>query len=386
MKFLYVAPRFHPNQYPIVSGLMKKGHEVMFCVSRVGTSEKHENIEVVVLPPSDVSVMIEDYFRKKSDVLAESRMIFWFVPKIKMVEQIFDEYKPDVVIIREKNILSLIFYRMAKKRDIKVILYDQLPIYTKQGEKNVITPKSLIKGVWNEMFPKIRITVVNYESYPFDRNGYIKDARAFFLPFVPRQIINYGEKKYCAGNRVNIFACGKYRNYKNHMLLLEAINLIYNQGYNNFFVTIVGQAINEEEKQYYANLEKYISENKLSRFVDLKLDVPYDEIENYYMKNDIFVLSSGKELANVSVLDSMSYALSTISTSANGTADYIRDNETGYIFKTKDAIDLSEKIKKYIDNPELIIQHGQAALNDIKENYSFEHYYEKLLDVVQLIE
>lgn len=36
MRFLYVAPRFHPNQNPIVGGLKEKGHEVISAVRYEG--------------------------------------------------------------------------------------------------------------------------------------------------------------------------------------------------------------------------------------------------------------------------------------------------------------------------------------------------------------
>ena len=33
MRFLYVAPRYHTNQVPIIRGLKRKGHEVCFFKS-----------------------------------------------------------------------------------------------------------------------------------------------------------------------------------------------------------------------------------------------------------------------------------------------------------------------------------------------------------------
>ena len=66
MRFLYVAPRFHPNQYPIIEGLINKGHEVTFCVSRVGSIEKHGSVSMVVLNGSKLSNGLKAHYLKKA--------------------------------------------------------------------------------------------------------------------------------------------------------------------------------------------------------------------------------------------------------------------------------------------------------------------------------
>ncbi|MBQ4518410.1 MAG: glycosyltransferase family 4 protein [Clostridia bacterium] len=381
MKFLYVAPRFHPNQYPIMEGLIKKGHQVHFCVTYVGLTEKHDDVTVHVLKPNVWTKVIRFFLGFKGDNYVENRMAFYFSPKGKEVKRLLKDYEPDVVVLRDRNFCSLSVYRACKQLKIKkVLLYNQSPIF-----KALPTGyKKLIKDFWFSLFPKIRISVCRYEKYPFEKKGLIKDENARFCPHVPR-INALQHRSYLEDGKVRIFDCGKYRPYKNHTLLIDAVKILVDKGYQNFYVTILGQADNQEEKQYYARLQEQVRRLGVEDFVHLLTSVPYDEIPAYYLRHDIFALASSVEQATVSILDSMSYGLATISTSYNGTADYIRQGETGYVFKTGDAQDLSEKIEIYLQNPELVEKHGKEAIREVQEDFSFESYYRKFMSVIEEI-
>ena len=54
MRVLYVAPRYHTNQVPIMKGWIKEGHEVLFVSQLLGTGEDHRDIEPVILGYSSV--------------------------------------------------------------------------------------------------------------------------------------------------------------------------------------------------------------------------------------------------------------------------------------------------------------------------------------------
>lgn len=375
MRFLYIAPRFHPNQYPIVHGLIEKGHEVRFCVRHVGKTEEHGNIKVDVLSPSLFSKLIGEFYKKKGENFFEDKMIFWFTPKKKEVDSILREYKPDVVILRERNLFSLKVFRRAKRDKIKeCLLYNQSPIYSE--EKKV----SLLKRFWRNLFPKKRITVCRYRDYPITGKEYFKDENAYFLPFVPRGV--FGEKVCSQEGYIRILGLGKYREYKNHFLLVKAIKRVVDDGFTNIKVTVVGQAANGEEKKYKERLQAYIDENNLNKHIALQGSIPYDQVDNLFLSNDIYVLTSSRELANISILDAMSFGVATIATNKNGTSDYIINGETGLIFESNNVSDLADKIEIYLNKQQLIELHGKRAQKLMKENYSFETYYQNFLAVI----
>ena len=378
MRFLYVAPRFHPNQYPIIEGLIKKSHKVVFCVTKIGPTEKHDGVTVELLKPNRFTTILAKRWKKKGDDYLEDKLVFWFCPTNKAIKEMLDRYKPDVIIMRDRYLNSLKFYRQAKKRRIKCILYNQSPIYTEKRS----SIRRLVEKIWFSFFPKVRISVCNHEEYPRSDVEYVKDPNAYFMPHVPRQIID--SRSFFHNGTINIFDCGKYRPYKNHFCLVDAISIIRKQTiYKNFHVTIVGQAISKEEQDYFNRLNDYIKEKKLSTFFTLLNCVPYDDIPSFYLSSDLFVLPSLTEQATVSILDSMSFGLATISTSKNGTADYIEPNKTGQVFNTNDSEDLAAKIILYLKKPNLIVEQGSQALREVKEKFSFDSYYEKLIHILE---
>ena len=106
-------------------------------------------------------------------------------------------------------------------------------------------------------------------------------------------------------------------------------------------------------------------------------------MSDLYLTHDIFVLTSKRETASIAVLEAMANGLVPISTDANGTACYIRQGESGYLFKTMDQESLAEILRKLIESKESIDKMGRKAYLDVKNNYSFEKYYTKLGDIVK---
>ena len=377
MKILFVAPRYHTNFIPIVDGLVEKGHEVRIAVNNMHPDD--DSILVTKMQQSIITRCMINLWKRKGDSYVEKKMILWFMPKKHSVQKMITEYRPDVVVLRDRNLLSLAFNKICKKRKIgKILLYNQTAVYRKKTEMK----SSIFKKAWISLFPPKRITVCRYNEYPVSCN-YYRDSNATFVPFVlrtTRKVIK--DKIYAPNGVVRILDSGKYRPYKNHLLLVEAAKLLVQKGQTNFHITIVGQAKNKDEKEYKELVNKRILEHGLSEFFSVLDAVPYEAMENLFNCHDVYVLASSHELANVSIIDAMSYGLATISTNENGTSDYISDGEDGLIFLSRDAVDLSNKINQYLNNFDLISRHGYSAKKAIEEMCSFENYYTTFLDVV----
>ena len=379
MRLLYVAPRFHPNQYPILEGMINKGHQVYFLATKIGHTEKHGDVEITILEPSELTKRLEKKWTNKSSVYAEDKMIFWFVPNRAQLKHLIVDIAPDVVIVRDRNLLSLTVVRECRKVGInKILLYNQSPIYTEKDSFK----KNVERRLWFSLFPKIRITTCEYRNFPpSPDNKLIKDDNARYLPFVPRNRAK-NDRQYLSKGIVNILDCGKYRDYKNHLLLIYAAGILVERGMHNFKITILGQALNNDEIQYYERCKELIQHLHLDSYFRLENCVPYDEVPRYYFANDLFVLPSKSEQASVSCLDALSYGLPTISTSRNGTASYIKSGITGEVFQTNDSNDLANKIEIYLKNPNLIAEQGKNALLDIEQEFGFENYYRKFMQII----
>lgn len=385
MKFLFVAPRFHTNQFPIVKSLIRIGHEVEFFVQNIGESEDHSVIVPYIMEKSHLSSLLRMLFKKNKSFLSENMDRMFFIPSIRNLYKKIREYHPDIVILRNRSMTSMFVYIICRLLSIKcIILYNQTPLYNFIDNSSKNGVKKITKNIMcNFCFPNVRITPVYSSDISRLREGkadYFVNNHEYFVPFIGEISKEVQSRKYCRGGKINILDVGKYRDYKNHFLLVDAISLIKNK--KDLNVTIIGEVSKDDEKKYYYSLMEYIKKKNLIDIINLEKNIEYSEMKQVYLNNDVFVLTSKMEVASIAVIEAMANGLVTISTDANGTASYIKEGECGYLFKTMDAKDLALKIEQIISNKNKIRKFGMNAYNNINNNYTFEQYYIELNKVL----
>lgn len=380
MRILFVAPRFHTNQYPISRELIKHGHEVFYLVQTVGVSEDHTFVQPQVMKLSLAGRLIRKMINKKYDKpTAESKMIDHFVPSFGSVFRRIREIKPDLVILRNRIPSTIIANFACKLLGIKaVVLYNQNPLYSRRGQKQDLSHRIVFA-----LMPKVRFTI-SYIRNIFDLTDYkdelyIKDHE-YFVPYVCPLNESAKDRSYFdSDGTLRILCTGKFRPYKNHRVLVDAIELMREQGkLEKISVTILGQAYFDEEKAYFEELRTYIKEKGFDDVITLRSNVPYREMDGFYQSHDVYILTSLNELASISILEAMGNAMVPISTSYNGTACYITEGENGLIFRTNDPASLADKIYELSSDRERIPLMAKAGYRYMSENCMFENYYESL--------
>jgi glycosyltransferase involved in cell wall biosynthesis len=380
MKYLYVAPRYHTNYIPRINELIKLGHEVRFLVQFKGFTEDYSSITPEVMKQTGLSKAICRLIAKKNPQGA-SAMNKAFIPAILPLAKAISQYRPDVVIVRDRIWTSFITYWICRLLGNKrVILYDHSPLYVKRIRQKSL--KSWIKkGLQKHLFPGIRMTVVEYSEYPKEdeKSLYDKVPYSYFVPFACKSSTECNEHSYCRDGCVRILDVGKYRDYKNHFVLVDAISLLEEA---NFKVTIIGQCSTGEEQAYYDTLSGYIYDRHLEDKFELLTNIKHRDMEKYYMEHDIFVLTSIKEQASVAVLEAMSCGMAVISSSANGSATYIDKGYSGEIFMTQDAGDLAGILRRLIFHPDYIKRLGANAAAAVRDIYAPKNYAAALEDII----
>ena len=102
---------------------------------------------------------------------------------------------------------------------------------------------------------------------------------------------------------------------------------------------------------------------------------------DYYYKNaDVFVLPSLVESFGIVVLEAMKYALPVISTKCGGYHETVEHGDNGYLVEHNDVDDLSKKIIKLLENPELSGRMGKHGFNKVKE-FDWRNVVENIIDV-----
>lgn len=383
MKILFIAQRFHTNQFPIVKGLLDAGHEVNYIVQTVGTSEDHSRLVPEKMKLSLFGKMVDKHYKKKLDPTAyESKMtestypsFWWMFKRIKAI-------RPDVVILRYRTPATLTANLVCKLLGIKsVILYNQTALYSKKGKKQSLKAKIIFA-----LLPKVRTTTVEISDVfdlKYHRDEHYIKEHDYFLPYIFEPTPEAANRSYFKNGKLNILDVGKYRPYKNHFVLARAVKYMKdNDWLKDISFTILGQAGAPEEKQYMADLQKYIDDNGIGEYITLRTHIPYNQMRQLYLDNDVFILTSKEEQASITILESMGNAIMPISTNVNGTASYIKEGETGFFFETDNEADLAKCLKHISDNRDKVPEWGKNGYEDIKQNYSFEKYSKTLFDVL----
>ena len=123
-------------------------------------------------------------------------------------------------------------------------------------------------------------------------------------------------------SKFNIVSIGRLSAPKNYLMLLNVCNKLKTE-FSNFKLTILGEGLQRPM------LEKYIKENNLENFVELKgfIKNPYP----YLKQADLFVCSSIAEGFSTVVSESVVLGVPVLTTDCAGMVDILGDSEYGMI-------------------------------------------------------
>lgn len=370
MKFLYVAPRYHTNQTDIMKGLVEHGHEVCFISHYAAIIEDYSYVVPVVLGYSTLYKLLDFLYVKvvhRKDPTAIVFKIQHGFPPIGRLRRMIYDFVPDVVILRERSVYSMVAYYFCKKKGYPCILYNQNPLWS-EPEKTDFAHRLV-----NRFSPKIRMTPVMGKKKP----GTSINENDYFVPFVmePRRMPQ--ERSYFAEDTVHILCIGKYEVRKHHLMLLQAVEKLRDR--YGIHLTLVGEATNRFQKEYCGKVRAYVEEHHMEDMTEVKANVPREEMEQEYLEADLYVIPSTLEMASVSQLEAMSYSLPVICSDTNGTACYVEDGVTGYRFRDCDQADLEEKLERMLSHRERMKRMGAAGYQAVVEKYNFENYFDTVM-------
>ena len=107
-----------------------------------------------------------------------------------------------------------------------------------------------------------------------------------------------------------------------------------------------------------------------------------NELENIIKQSRFIVIpSEWYENAPMSIIEAMAYGKAVLGSNIGGIPEFIEDNHTGMIFKTKDEIDLANKINYLIDQENQTIEMGKNARIRAEKLYDKTVHYEKIMDL-----
>ena len=360
----------------IATGLASRGHQIaVACPGKGFGLEKTIENSVIVYRLSSIPVLLykEYYFSPFAK---------------KYMDDIFDDFEPDIVHVEDHFFVSTAAIAEAKKRNIPVIGTNHfhpgnlLPHF--KIKKDLAIYKVLERMFWDS-FIKVfnRLILVTVPSYSAAR--IIKEAGVSRPPIY---IISNGINldSYMA-NQVDCDIINKYRIDKSKVilisvsrlekekrvdLLIRALSLIKEKA--DFQYLVVG---NGKEK---INLEKIAEASTIYNKTFFTGQITDYELSQLYKLSDIFLTASEIELQGISIMEAMASGLPVVASNSMAIPELVSNGINGYLFEPGNIREASDKILLLINDIDLRKKMGENSINLIKK-----HDFKNTLDEFEAI-
>lgn len=367
MRILFVAPRFHTNQYQAVKTLIEKEHQVSFHVASLGFTEDHSLVQPVRYPQAKASLLLErlvgqggvnhpNYF--------PNPIGYW---------KAFRQLRPEIAIIRDPfKLFSVLAAICALFTRTKIVFYTQEHLRRKLTAKTKLKRKMALR-----FFGAAWMT-------PIVDAAQSANARMRHMYYVPLPVPVQPEDGMHNANSgfPRILMVGKYhQKRKNHLLLIQAAKILSQQ--YQFQLTIVGECMRETQMKKYAELEDVVCRLGLQGMVKLERNVPYAQMKDLYLSHDIFVLPARDEQYGVSVTEALGYGLPAICTDTCGARFNIRNGENGFVVRSDSVADLVTALEHFLANRHTLAEMQLRSIQYVQQHLSGDAFYQKFSQLVQ---
>ena len=372
MKIIYIAPAFHPNQHPIVKGWVEEGHQVDFICQYKINIESHAYCTPYVLGYAGLFRFCNVIYKRLYNVgrqqsaYPEAFQDKCGFPPIGNLSRFLKKRKPDIVILRERSVYSIVSYLVCRMQKIPCILYNQTPLWDNEPPRNDLAHR-LVKA----LTPNVRMTPV----YGDPVTGYL-DKHAVYIPFVIDPQRSPDERQPFPSGQIRLLCVGKFEKRKHQLMLLMLLARLLPE--YPLHLTLVGEATTAYHKQYLKKVQNFIKEHHLEEQVSIHVNRKPEEMAAFYRDADLFILPSTGEFASVSQLEAMSYSLPVIVSDTNGTSCYVEEGKNGYLFRDKDSEDLEKKLRLLLSDKDALLRMGECSYRLVMEKYSFLRYRKQI--------
>ena len=186
------------------------------------------------------------------------------------------------------------------------------------------------------------------EAEVFTRTYLVPDAKTLLKPL--------SEDQQSLGLKQPIFLyVGRITARKGIKTLLQACAILKKQGYSDYTLLIVGKGDQQDE------LEAFIKEQDFPKQVNWVGWVDYGSLGAYFQQADIFVFPTFEDVWGMVVPEAMVFGKPILCSNGAASCELVVEGKNGYIFDPTNAQELSEKMRIFIDNPDLIESMGESS-------------------------
>ncbi len=173
-----------------------------------------------------------------------------------------------------------------------------------------------------------------------------------------------------------LISVGRLAPVKGHAILLEAVDLLRQQG-RNIRLRLVGDGPER------ASLEREAAARQLSPYITFEGSLTQDRVLELYGRADLFTLASFAEGIPVVLMEAMAMEIPCVATRVNGVPELIEDGINGILAPPANAEALAEAIARLIDDAALRRRLGAAARKQVLEKYNLDRNVATLRDLFE---
>lgn len=179
---------------------------------------------------------------------------------------------------------------------------------------------------------------------------------------------------------LSILSIGRLSGIKGFYYLVEALRLLKNDGIA-FYCNIIGDG------PLKAKLLQQVKDADLDKMVHFLGSTKSDKIPAYLKEADVFVLACARDKIEghdgipMVFMEAMAYGVPVIGTSLSGIPELIKHGETGLCANPGNAVDIKEKIRYFISNPDKADLMRQKARKLIEDEFDITLSCNKLREL-----
>lgn len=178
--------------------------------------------------------------------------------------------------------------------------------------------------------------------------------------------------------KVTFAIIGSICHRKAQDILAQAISLLPAKYRDQFELVVIGNTIAVDE-DYWKPVEKKFLQMKE---VTITGELSQDEIRKQYEILDVLICPSRDDPMPVVVTEAMMYSKACIVSENVGQAEFIREQENGFVFPNENADELSERIIWVMENREKLPEIGQAARQIYEHNFTEEALQKRMAEII----
>jgi glycosyltransferase involved in cell wall biosynthesis len=202
----------------------------------------------------------------------------------------------------------------------------------------------------------------------------------YYVPLpIPIQLFSRDHKDL---EEIRILMIGKYnQERKNHLLLINAVNALKEK--YKLKLTMVGECSRDQQLFRFEKIKESVCSLGLANIIDMKRNVPYNEIGNLYKTHHVFVLPAVDEQYGISVTEALGYGMPVICTDTCGARFNITDGENGFIIKSNSLRALTNALESLICSKDRLEQMSKNSEKYVLNNLSGGIFYKRFSDLIR---